>query len=59
MLLLSMLFDGVKSSLFAIAIAIEDWLLLMLLLFVDDDDDDANANGVLEMNRNYSIRFLN
>ena len=50
-----MLFDGVKSSLFAIAI--EDWLLLLLLmLFVDDDDDDAN--GVLEMNRNYSIRFM-
>jgi hypothetical protein len=41
MLLLSMLFDGVKASLFAIAI--EDWLLL---LFVDDDDDDDNANGV-------------
>ena len=47
-MLLSLLFDGVKSSLFAIAIAIEDWLLLLLLLllFVDDDDDDDNANGV-------------
>ena len=40
-MLLSMLFDGVKSTL--LAIAIEDWLLL---LFVDDDDDDDNANGV-------------
>jgi hypothetical protein len=33
-----MLFDGVKSSLFAI---VEDWLLM--LLFVDDEDDDANG----------------
>jgi hypothetical protein len=40
LLLLSMLFDGVKSSLFAIAI--EDWLLL-LLLFVDDVNADANG----------------
>ncbi len=38
-----MLCDGVKSTLFAIAISIEDWLLLLLLLFVDDVDDDANG----------------
>jgi hypothetical protein len=37
-----MLFDGVKASLFAIAI-VEDWLLLLLMLFVDDVDDDANG----------------